>query len=158
MKKKVWLPLLTALVILIGTIGAVQASVTPSRGPGQIGLSSVVICEELSVRQQPNSDSKLVQKLKYGTKFIVLEQKSGWAKIIMGDGIDLEPLGWVNADYIAIDPAWLKTDDYTYVYAWNSTKAPKVGLLDKGTELPILKEEGDWYIVSLRGAAGWIHK
>ena len=36
--------------------------------------------------------------------------------------------------------------------------APKIALLDEDTRLPILKEEGDWYIVSLRGAAGWLHK
>lgn len=31
-------------------------------------------------------------------------------------------------------------------------------LLDPGTKLPILKEEGKWGVVSLRGAAGWIRK
>jgi hypothetical protein len=36
--------------------------------------------------------------------------------------------------------------------------APKVALLSKGTMLPILKDEGEWLIVSLRGASGWIHK
>ena len=40
-----------------------------------------------------------------------------------------------------------------------------VALLDANTEyldpetfLPILKDEGEWIIVSLRGATGWIHK
>ena len=36
--------------------------------------------------------------------------------------------------------------------------APKVALLSKGTMLPILKDEGEWLIVSLRGATGWIYK
>ena len=67
-------------------------------------------------------------------------------------------MGWVNADYIAIDPARYRTEAETPVYAWNDTKAPKIGLLDKDTILPILKEEGDWLIVSLRGAVGWIRK
>ena len=158
MKKRVWLPILTALVLLIGTIGVVQASIIPSQGPGQIGYSSVVLCQELSIRKDPNSGSKVVKKLKYGDRFVVMDQKKGWAQVILSDDVDAEPAGWVNADYIAIDPAWLKTDGSTYVYAWNSTKAPKVALLDKGTKLPILKEEGDWYCVSLRGAAGWVKK
>ena len=34
----------------------------------------------------------------------------------------------------------------------------KVALLGKDARLPILKEEGDWYLVSLRGAVGWIQK
>jgi hypothetical protein len=36
--------------------------------------------------------------------------------------------------------------------------APKVGLLDADTTLPILKDEGEWLIVGLRGATGWIKK
>ncbi len=50
------------------------------------------------------------------------------------------------------------TEKKTPVYAWNDTAAPKVALLDADTSLPILKEVGEWYVVSLRGAAGWIHK
>ena len=39
-----------------------------------------------------------------------------------------------------------------------SPYAPKVALLDKDTLLPILKDDGEWLVVSLRGATGWIHK
>ena len=34
----------------------------------------------------------------------------------------------------------------------------EVGLLDDGEMLPILKDDGDWLVVGLRGAAGWILK
>ena len=74
----------------------------------------------------------------------------------LGDAED-SPKGWVNSDYLAIDPAWYRTSGKTRVYAWNSTKAPKVALLDDNTTLPILKVEGNWIVVSLRGAAGWIY-
>ena len=57
-----------------------------------------------------------------------------------------------------VNPTWYRTDDTTPVYAWNDTMAPKVALLSKGTVLPILKDEGEWLIVSLRGATGWIYK
>ena len=33
-----------------------------------------------------------------------------------------------------------------------------VALLDADTTRPILKEEGDWLIISLRGAVGWVQK
>ena len=56
------------------------------------------------------------------------------------------------------ETSWYVTVKNTAVYAWNDTSAPKVALLDKGTRLPILKEESDWFVVSLRGATGWIHK
>ena len=51
---------------------------------------------------------------------------------------------------------WYKTAESTPVYAWNDTEAPKVALLDAGTVLPILRDDGDWIVVGLRGAAGWI--
>ena len=50
------------------------------------------------------------------------------------------------------------TEKETRVYAWNDIAAPKVAWLSGDTRLPILKEEDDWYIISLRGATGWIHK
>ena len=61
-------------------------------------------------------------------------------------------------DYIVIDPAWYRTDASTPVYAWNDTSAPKVALLDRDTLLPVLKDNGDWIVVSLRGATGWIRR
>ena len=52
------------------------------------------------------------------------------------------------------------TEGSTSVWAWGETgpDVPKVALLDKGEKLPILKDSGDWLVVSLRGAAGWIKK
>lgn len=152
MKKTALIAALTAFVLLL--TGA-HAEIIPPRGEGQIGLSSVVICESLTLRQEPNASAKAVKTLKYGSSIIVMKQSDGWAYCTLGDSED-SPKGWVNADYIAVDPAWYKTDAKTPVYAWNDTNAPKVALLDAGTSLPILKSEGEWLIVSLRGAIGWI--
>ncbi|MBQ3425092.1 MAG: hypothetical protein IJH38_07840 [Clostridia bacterium] len=80
---------------------------------------------------------------------------NGFAQIFLSDA---EPAGWVNAEYIAINPSYFRTDSKTPVYAWNSTSAPKVALLSKGETLPILKECGDWLIVSLCGAVGCMRK
>ena len=85
-------------------------------------------------------------------------ETGGWEQCFLSDDVDACPGGWVNEDYLAIDPAWYRTEASTPVYAWNETTAPKVALLDRNTTLPILKEEGEWLIVSLRGAAGWIQK
>ena len=112
MKKYSWLTILTALILAFGCIGAVRAEIIPPQSPGQqIGYPAVVLCETLTLREEPSFSSKAVQTLNYGDLPIV-----------------------VGAD------------------------APKIALLDEDPRLPILKEEGDWYVVSLRGAAGWIHK
>ena len=155
MKKFAWLTILTALVLALGCIAF--AEIIPAHGYGQIGLQSVVLCEKLTLREKPSSSAKAVLTLNYGDLPIVMEQEDGWAYCAISDSED-SPVGWVNADYIAIDPAWYRTEEKTTVYAWDSTSAPKVALLDKNTTLPILKADGDWIVVSLRGASGWIHK
>ena len=146
-----------ALIFLLSGVAA-RAEILPARGEGQIGLEAVVLCESLTVRKEPGASSGAVQTLTYGTRIIVQPETGGWARCFLSDGVDAGPAGWVNEDYLAIDPAWYRTEAATPVYAWNETTAPRVALLDKNVTLPILKDEGAWLIVSLRGAAGWIQK
>ncbi|MBQ9263064.1 MAG: SH3 domain-containing protein [Clostridia bacterium] len=166
MKKYGWLTILTALILALGCMGVVHAEIIPPDGPGQqIGYQAVVLCENLTLREKPSSSSKAMQTLNYGDLPIVIgadlptgaKEENGFVYCTLGDSED-SPCGWINADYIVINPAWYVTEKKTAVYAWNDTAAPKIALLDKDTRLPILKEEGDWYLVSLRGAVGWIQK
>lgn len=164
MKKYAWRTILAVLILMLGSTGIGRAEILPPYGEGQIGLQAVVLCESLTVRQEPRVSSKAVQTLQYRDLIIVTEQLDGWAYCFLGDAEDAAS-GWVSADYIVVDPAWYRTEAETPVYAWNDTAAPKVALLgantawmDPDTFPPILKEEGEWLIVSLRGAAGWIHK
>ena len=166
MKKFTWLTILTALILALGCLGAAFAEIIPAAEPGQqIGYQAVVLCETLTLRESSSSSSKALQTLNYGDLPIVVgadlpagpREENGFVYCVLGDSED-SPSGWLNADYLAINPAWYITEKATAVHAWNDSTAPKVALLDKGTRLPILQEEGDWYIVSLRGAVGWIHK
>ena len=159
MKKYGWLGLLTALLLILGALGMAQAEILPPRGEGQIGLQAVVLCETLTLREGPSASSKALYTLSYGDLPIVmrLQQQDEWAYCTLGDSED-SLQGWLNTDYLAIDPARYRTEAATPVYAWRDTAAPKVALLDRNTTLPILKDEGEWVVVSLRGAAGWIHK
>ena len=157
MKKHVWLTILTVMIMIIGSMMTVQAEIIPPYGEGQIGLSAVVLCENLTLRQAPGANAGVLDTLHDGARIIVSEQKDSWAHIFTGDSEDSAE-GWVKAEYLAIDPAWYRADSATPVYAWNDTSALKVGLLDKDTVLPILKDDGEWIVVGLRGASGWIHK
>lgn len=166
MKKYSWLTILTVLVLALACAGAAYAEIIPPCEPGQqIGYPAVVLCEKLTLRESPNTSSKAVKTLEYGAIPIVVgadlpagpQKENGFVYCTLGDAED-SPCGWINADYLFINPAWYVTEKNTAVYAWNDTDAPKVGLLDKGTRLPILKDAGDWYVVSLRGATGWIRK
>ena len=166
MKKYGWPAILTALILAFGCIGFVHAEIIPPCEPGQqIGYPAVVLCEKLTLREKPSSSSGAVRTLNYGDLPIVVgadlpagaKEENGFVYCVLGDSED-SPCGWVNSAYIFINPAWYITVKETAVYAWNDAAAPRVALLDKGARLPILKEEGGWYLVSLRGAAGWIHK
>ena len=151
--------LFATMVTLWGMGSTVGAEIIPSQGPGQqIGPPAVVLCDTLTLRKGPGADTDTVRILHYGDRFMVLNQKDGWAECVFTDDVDGGPEGWVNADYIAIDPAWYRTDSTTTVYAWNDIGASKVAQLSKDTSLPILKDDGDWLVVSLRGATGWIRK
>ena len=166
MKMNRWIAAAAALILALGCIGTVFAEIIPPQEPGQqIGYPAVVLCEELTLREEPSSSAKAAATLVYGDMPIVVgadredgpEVKNGFVYCTLGDGED-SPVGWINADYLAINPAWYVTEKETAVYAWNDTAALKVALLDKDVRLPILKEEEDWYIVSLRGAVGFILK
>ena len=158
MKKHMMFTILTVLILAFGSIASSQAEIIPAYGEGQIGLQAVVLCENLTVREQPSTSSRAVRVLHYGDLIIVQQQQDGWAECFISDDVDAGPAGWVNADYIVIDPPRYRATEMTPVYAWNDTAALKVGLMDPGTTLPILKDAGDWLIVSLRGATGWIRK
>lgn len=162
--KKKWIMLAVALALLLNASGACRAEILPPFGEGQIGLLAAVLCESLTVRKEPSASSEAVKTLKYRDLINVTELTDGWAFAFLGDE-EGAASGWVNADYIVIDPAWYRTEARTPVYAWKDAAAPKVALLeantvflDPDTFLPILKDEGDWLIVSLRGATGWIQK
>ena len=158
MKKHIWLTVLAlVMMIVLGSVITAQAEIIPPYGEGQIGLSAVVLCENLTLRQAPGADAGILDTLHNGARIIVSEQKDGWAHIFTSDSEDSEE-GWVKTDYLVIDPAWFRADSATPVYAWNDTSALKVGLLDKDTVLPVLKDDGEWIVVGLRGASGWIHK
>ena len=155
MKKLTWLVVLTSLILSLGIIGDACAEILPPYGEGQIGFRAEILSAELTLHEMPSASSKAIKTLQYGDFLIVVEQSDGWAYCTLGDSEDAL-MGWVEADYLAIDPARYRTEENTPVYAWDDTAAPKIALLEKDTLLPILKTEGNWIAVSLRGAAGWI--
>lgn len=164
MKKHGWLMVLTALVVVLGGIGVAHAEIIPPLGPNQqIGYPAVVLCEKLTLRKEPSASAKAIQTLNYGDEPIVInadlpegpQEENGFVYCTVDDSEE-SPCGWIDASYIYINPAWYVAEQGTAVYAWSDTAAPRVALLEGGARLPILKEEGDWALVSLRGAVGWI--
>ncbi|MBR4235517.1 MAG: hypothetical protein IKR85_05575 [Clostridia bacterium] len=156
MKKVVRVMVIAALVLALCGIGTVQAAIIPPSGVGQIGISAIVGCEQLNMYEARDTSSKVVLELDFGSHIIVLNQADGWAECVDSDSLDALH-GWVAADELILDPAFYLTEATTNVYAWNDTSAPKAAVLDEYTLVPVLKIDGEWLVISWRGATGWIN-
>ena len=53
------------MILLLSSVGIVCAEIFPPHGEGQIDLQAVVLCEELTLREEPSASAKAVETLKY---------------------------------------------------------------------------------------------
>lgn len=158
MKKYSFIALVAVLVLALGCLGTAQALVIPPQGMGQIGISSIVIRDGLPVYEKPDGTSKVTANLSSGTHFIVTDRTEGWAEVVLSDDVDAAPIGWVETLFVLVDIGWYLTGEDTPVYPWPDTFAPAFQVIEEGYLLPVLKDEGEWLVVSLNGASGWVHK
>ena len=149
--KKIGICLFLALTLIYGVA---FGELTHPRGPGQLGFDAVVISKNISVRPTQNANAKAVKKLNYGDHMAVMSLGNGWCECYLSETEGVS--GYVLEDYILIDPAYITVEEPTPVYAWQAQNAKRVGLLGRGETFPIIRMEGDWLLISLRGAAGWI--
>ena len=142
------------LVVLLLATGTAVAEITYPVGEGQIGFDAVVISKNISLRPTQNANAKAIKRMNYGDHLTVRSLGNGWCEVYLSetDGVS----GYVLEDYILIDPAYITTEESTPVYAWQARNAKRVGLLGTGETYPIIRTDGNWFLISLRGAAGWI--
>ena len=149
--KKTGICLFLALVLLSA---AALGEITRPIGPGQFGYDAVVISKTVSIRPEQNANAKAVTKLNFGDHVAVMSLGNGWCECFLSETDGLT--GYALEDYLLLDPAYITTEESTPVYAWQARTAKRVGLLGRGETYPIIRMEGDWLLISLRGAAGWI--
>lgn len=124
---------------------------------GIYATPAVQLSQNLTVRDfREDEGGKGVSTLRYNSKTIpVIQSYNGEAEIYYDNG---SKTGWVYTDYLVINPSWYYCDQAVPVYAYGDKNAPRVGYVAKGTKMPIIQELNDWYVVSLRAAAGFIRK
>ena len=157
MKRFISFTVMTVLLLMLGSLGFVQAAIIPPSGEGQIGVSAIVVCEETALYETTDTSSKSVRTLRFGSHLIVMKQDNGWAWCTDSDSEEDAHLGWIEVSNLLLDPYYYLTEEKTPVYASNDTDASVVADLDEYTILPVLKIDGDWLVVTLDGATGWIH-
>ena len=133
--------------------GAVQTAYGTMFYPG------IVISQSVSLREEPKTNAKLVSSIPNGAMINILQEQSGWYYASYWDGkTNVPKQGWVRTDFIVRNPTFLTTTQSTYVYATPSRSAKKVGQLIAGTQLVVIGEYGDFWVVNLRSASGFIYK
>ncbi|MBR6570179.1 MAG: hypothetical protein IKK75_06955 [Clostridia bacterium] len=155
--------LICMVLVLLTIAGSACATIIEPRGvdmefrmfSGIEARRAVVLCKSLSVHANPTASSRKVRSLTAGNTFLTWATENEWRNCYYSDGAEA---AWVRDYYVIVDPAYYRTDDLTPVYAYGDVRAPRIGLLDDGEELPIIMETADWCVISLRGAAGWVYK
>ena len=142
--------LLTAALLWASAAG----EITYPAGPGQMGYDAVVISKNVSVRPSQNANAKAVTRLNYGQRFAAMPLGNGWCEVYLAETEGMA--GYALEDYLLVNPAFITLEESTPVYAWQARNAKRVGLLATGETYPIIRTEGSWMLISLRGAAGWI--
>lgn len=142
------------ILLLCLLTASALGEIIPPQGMGQNGYDAVVISKNISVRPTQNANARAVTRLNYGTHLTVMSLGNGWCECYLTETEGVS--GYVLEDYILIDPYYVTIEESTPVYAWQSTRAKRVGLISKGETYPIIMMDGSWLLISLRGAAGWI--
>ncbi len=117
-----------------------------------------VLCESLTMREEPMNSSKSVRRLRYGESCTVLEESGVWYRVACQQSDGTEIQGWVRGEYVLRNPRYYTASGSTAVYAMPVNGAKRVGLISGGKEYPIIGEYGGYWVISLRGACGFVKK
>ena len=150
-------PLLQVFSRATGLAGWVPvANVRISHAPPV--TAGIVISQSVTLRQSPSTTAKQLARPTNGAVFDILGTQGDWYHVrYYGSGND--PVeGYVRTYFVVEDPAFVTTTRQTYVYAVPSRQSKMVGELVPGTQLVVIGEYGDFWVVNLRSASGFIHK
>ena len=116
-----------------------------------------VLCEALSLRENPDATSKIIQTMTYGTYCTVIEENGSWYNVTYRDE-NLRYSGWVRKEYVLVNSDYFVPDGETPVYAMPSGSSKRVGLINSEARYPIIGEMNGFLVISLRGASGFVAK
>ena len=117
-----------------------------------------VLCESLSLRENPDVTSNTLHSLPYGAYCTVTEENDSWYNVVYRNKDGQRYNGWVRKEYVLINPNYFTPDGETPVYAIPSSSSKRIGLICSETSYPIIEEFNDFFAISLRGASGFVVK
>ncbi len=134
--------------------------------PPEIDVSNlrraVVICEGLSLRELPKASEKRLALMPNGSHGYILGEQDGWLQLRYLHREKNQPpevcVGWVQKEYTVENPLYIHLKQRTNVLAFDSQEAPVVGQTSANARLAVIGNVGDYYVVNLRSASGFVHK
>lgn len=119
----------------------------------------VVISQNVTLRESPSTGARQLARPTNGTVLDLLAEQDGWYTVRYWDEKGNAPIeGYVRTNFIVRDPMFVTTTKATYVYSMPSRSAKMVGELVSGTQLVVIGEYDDFWVVNLRSASGFIYK
>ena len=120
-------------------------------------MTGFVLCESLSIRQSPSSSAKAVATMAYGSSMTITDWEGDWMRVSWAKSANSTRYeGWVRSEYVLVDPPMYVSGGETPVYAYPGEESPRIGLLSKGDQHPIVARLDGYTVISLRGASGFI--
>lgn len=120
--------------------------------------SGFVLCESLSLRENPDAASNVLLTLTYGAYCTLIEESGSWYNVVYRNEQGQRYSGWVRKEYVLINPDYFTPNGETPVYAMPSSTSKRVGLISSGTTYPIIGEFNGFLAISLRGGSGFVAK
>ncbi|MDE3839727.1 N-acetylmuramoyl-L-alanine amidase [Bacillus methanolicus] len=161
MLKKRAVFVLICFILLFGGIG--PAPVPAKKNQENTGM---VTTDGLRVRKGPGTDFKVIGSLNKGQVITILETNENWAKIQTSFGV-----GWVAKEYVSFQttnlaitdkpPVSKKNNGKITINSLNVRSSPSlhgsiIGKLQRGEEVTVLSQRGDWTEISFSGKSAWI--
>jgi len=148
---KVLKKLLLALSASVITILAISSSVSAASEKVGVVTGTVV-----NFRKEPNLSSKILFKLKEGTKVTVIDSKGDWYRVVYNDAY-----GWMHGDWLKVSEKSIATGIVTgtvvNVRSKPNTSSEVLAQYKKGTKVEIFEKSGNWYRVSIgEDRYGWM--
>lgn len=120
---------------------------------------AVVISQNVSLRETASTGAARLASIPNGSVLEVMSEEGSWYYVRYWDGKSETPMmGYVRSDFVVRDPSFVTTTQSTYVYSTPSRSSKKVGQLVSGTQLVVIGEYNDFWVVNLRSASGFIYK
>lgn len=135
-----------------------ERTASPTSAPQAAYGEAVVLCEALSMRDNPYATARKVTTIKNGATVYILDEIDGWYNVEYKASSKKVYTGWVDGAFVQNDPWYVRTTDLTSAYATPNLSGKKVGQVPAGTRLLVIDETEDFYVVNLRSASAYVFK